>query len=131
MPMPHTSAMKPIDSGGDSSSTISTDPTQSHGPGTCGSGKAAYTPSINIGCVGRGNAIMDALFALIRFFSYGVGLVIVASLIYAGIQYSASRGDPQATAKAVSRIRATVGALVLFIFGFTIVNYVVPAGILK
>src|ERR1700694_1495994 len=83
----------------------------------CGDGHPnngpAYKPSIDIGCIGHGNAIEDALFGIIKFLTDGAGLVIVASLIYAGIQYTASRGDPQATAQAVKRIRSNVLALLI------------------
>jgi hypothetical protein len=63
--------------------------------------------------------------------SYGVGLVIVGSLTYAGIQYTGSRGDPNANAQAVKRIQANVTALLLFVFAYAIVNYIVPGQLLK
>jgi len=87
--------------------------------------------SIDIGCTHKGSAIMDATFAIIRFLSLGVGIIIVGSLVVAGIQYSASRGDPQKTALAITRIQATLIALVLFVFGFAILNYLIPSGFLK
>ena len=113
---------------------------QAIGDKTCGdpkldaSGKPRgdyYTPVIDIGCVGKGNPIMDAAFAVIRFLSYGVGLVVIASIIYAGIQYTISRGDPKATAEAVNRIQSSVFALFLYIFGFALLNYLIPAGVLR
>jgi Type IV secretion system pilin len=87
--------------------------------------------SINIGCEGKGNPIMDALFAVIRFLSAGVGLVVIASIIFGGIQYTSSRGDPQATAKAIERIRSSVIALIIFIFAYALLGYLIPAGVLK
>ena len=87
--------------------------------------------SINIGCKGLGNPIVDATFAIIRFLTNGVGLVIVGSMVYAGIQYSASRGDPQSIVMAQNRIRSNVVALLIFIFGYAILNYIIPAGFLK
>ncbi|HWT55897.1 MAG TPA: hypothetical protein VN031_02590 [Candidatus Microsaccharimonas sp.] len=92
--------------------------------------KNAVTTSIDIGCKGKGNPIMDMLFAFIRFLSYGVGLVIVASLTYAGIQYTGSRGDPSANAQAVKRIQANVSALLLFVFAYAIINYIIPGAVL-
>lgn len=87
--------------------------------------------AIDIGCKGKGNPILDALFAVMRFLTLGVGLVLVASTVVAGIQYTTSRGDPQATAKALGRITSTVGALLFFIFTYAILNWVVPSGVLK
>lgn len=107
-----------------------------------GQGPAIYT-SIDFGCNGDAcvntnsassycasshSPIIDIIFAIIRFLSFGVGLIIVMSLVIAGIQYITSSGNPEATAKAISRIRATVIALILFIFAFAILNYLIPAG---
>jgi hypothetical protein len=120
-------------SSGGSSATFKTG-TPSGGGDVCGGtvdGKdLSVHTTINIGCKGKGNPIADATFAVIRFLSNGVGLVIVGSLVYGGIQYSASRGDPQATAMAVNRLRSTLLALFIFIFGYTILNYLIPAGFL-
>jgi hypothetical protein len=97
----------------------------------CGDGKdghGQYTPSIDLGCQARGNPILDMTFGIVRFLSDGVGLVIVGSLIVGGIQYTTSRGDPQATAKAMGRIQSTIIALLIFIFSYAILNYIIPSG---
>jgi hypothetical protein len=95
-----------------------------------GSANRIYT-SINLGCVGKGNAIVDLGFAIIRFLSAGVGLVVIASIIYGGIQYTMSRGDPQATAAAVDRIRNSLFALLIFVFAYAIIDYIIPRGFLQ
>lgn len=97
----------------------------------CGSTSTSVHLSINIGCRGEGNAILDMLFAFIRVLSVGVGLVIIGSIILAGVQYTTSRGDPQATAKALGRVYNTFGALLLFIFAYAILNWLVPGAILQ
>lgn len=98
----------------------------------CGaSNQNPYTPAIDIGCKGQGNPIADAAFAFIRFASDGVGLVVIGSIIYGGIQYTGSRGDPQSTAMAINRIRSSVFALLIFIFAYAILNYLVPGLVLK
>ena len=91
----------------------------------CGSNPQTQI-SINIGCKSKGNPIMDATFGIIRFLSDGVGIVVVASTVYAGIQYSSSRGDPNASAQAIKRIQSNVIALLIFIFGYALLNYVIP-----
>jgi hypothetical protein len=88
----------------------------------------AVQTSIDIGCRNQGNPIVDMLFAIIRLLSYGVGMVIVGSIIVAGIQYTTSAGDPQAAAKAIGRIKATMIALGIFIFSYPILNYLLPSG---
>ena len=65
------------------------------------------------------------------FLSDGVGLVIIGSIVYAGIQYSSARGDPQASARAINRVQSTLIALLIFIFGYAMLNYLIPAGLLR
>jgi hypothetical protein len=97
----------------------------------CGGGRNATAVSINIGCTGKGSPIADALFALIRFLSIGVGIVIVASTVWAGIQYAMARDDPQAIAKAKARIVSNLEALLIYIFAYAILDYVLPGQFLK
>ena len=98
---------------------------------TCGNGSDAVKTSIDIGCTGQiGNPIIDVAYAIIKILTDGVGLVIIGSIVVGGIQYSASAGDPQATSRAITRIRESLIALVIFIFGFAILNYVIPVGFL-
>lgn len=58
------------------------------------------------------------------------GIVIVASIIIGGIQYSAAGPDPQKVSAAKARIRNAIIALVFFLFGVAILNFLVPGGIL-
>lgn len=106
----------------------------------CGSGNNAVKTSINIGCRGATckssnkdgcSALIDATFAIIRFLSAGVGIVIIGSTIVAGIQYTSARDDPSAVGKAKARIMGNLGALLIFIFGYAILNYVIPAGFFR
>ena len=92
---------------------------------------AQITPAIDLGCRGKGNGILDLIFAIIRLLSMGVGLVVVGSIIVAGIQYTSSRGDPQATANAMKRISSTVIALLIYIFAFALLNWLIPGAVLK
>lgn len=105
--------------------------------------------SINFGCYGNGcgssttgyastsycsnphNGIVDLLFAIIRFLSDGVGLVVIVSVIIGGIQYITSRGDPNATGAAIKRLTSALTALLIFIFAYAILNYVIPVGFFK
>ncbi len=75
------------------------------------------------------NAMIDLLFAIIKFISDGIGLIIIMSLIIAGIQYTFSRGEPQAINSATRRIQSSVTALVIFIFAYAILNFLVPNGL--
>jgi hypothetical protein len=97
----------------------------------CGStSQHAVATSIDLGCQGKGSPLADMLFAIIRILSDGVGLVVIASMVVAGIQFTSSRGDPQASAQAMKRIQSNVTALILFFFAYAILNYLVPGQVL-
>ena len=107
--------------------------------GVSGSGTAIKT-SIDFGCNGDScvtgktqgycskphNGIIDLIFAIIRFLSNGVGIVVIASIVFGGIQYIASGGDPNNTNKAIGRIRSSIIALIIYIFAYAILNYLIP-----
>lgn len=86
--------------------------------------------SINIGCQGKGNPIIDMVLAITRFLSAGAGIVCVASMIVGAIQFTASGGNPKATSDAVKRMASSAGALVFFLFIYAILNWIVPGGLL-
>lgn len=96
---------------------------------TCGEGSDAVKTKFDFGCQGKGNPIADIGFAIIRFLSFGVGLVVVVSIILAGIQYTTSEGNPEKTMAAKFRIRDALVALVVYIFIFAILQYLIPGGI--
>jgi len=96
---------------------------------TCGEGDQAVKITIDVGCRGVGNPIVDMLYAFVRFLSLGVGVVLVASTIVAGIQYTASSGDPTALSKSKARIASNLGALVLFLLTYAILNWLIPGGL--
>ena len=94
----------------------------------CGGGERRVETSIDFGCRGQANPLIDMLFAIIRFLTAGVGIVMIGSFVFAGIQYTTSRGDPQATAAAMKRIRNTLFGLGIYIFAYAILNFLIPAG---
>lgn len=100
-------------------------------PDTCGSGDDAVSIRLNIGCKGQGNAIVDLLLAIVRLLTAGVGIVLVGSIIVAGIQYTTSAGDPNSQAAAIKRIQSTVLALVLFMLTYAIMNWIIPGQVLQ
>lgn len=60
-----------------------------------------------------------------------VGIIIVASLIMGGIEYSTSEGDPQKSAKAKHRITNTIFALFAFFFLYAFLQFLVPNGFIQ
>lgn len=93
--------------------------------------KNAVVTGMDFGCKHKGNAVLDLTFAIIRFLTLGVGVVVIGSMVFAGIQYTASKGDPNATGQALKRIASSAGALILFMFIYAILNWVVPNTLLQ
>lgn len=113
---------------------------EAEGDHYCGKGEDLRVKvSFDIGCLGNDydpsnpdakfNPIVDMAFALLRFLSVGVGLIVAGSMVWAGIQYSTSRGNPQATEAALKRISNAVIALLIYIFAWAILNFLVPGGL--
>lgn len=75
--------------------------------------------------------IVGYIVLAINILSGAVGLIITAVIIASGIQYSSSRDDPQAVAAAKGRIYSAVLALAVFIFAWTILQWLVPGGVLN
>jgi hypothetical protein len=73
--------------------------------------------------------IVAFILVIINVLSGLVGVVIVLVIIVGGIQYSMAAGDPGKVAEARKRILNAVIALVLFIFSFSILQYLVPGGL--
>lgn len=96
---------------------------------TCGDGDTAVGTTVDLGCEGRGNGINDLLFAIIRFLVAGVGVVVIASVIVGGVQYSLAQGDPQKISAARGRVISALGALLLYLFIFALMQWLVPGGV--
>jgi len=100
----------------------------------CGSvANTQIKTTIDFGCLGTAGGIsdpiLDLLFGVLRFLSAGVGILVVASIVVAGIQYTLARDNPQNVESAINRIRSSIIALVIYIFAYAILNYLVPGGL--
>lgn len=73
--------------------------------------------------------IIGYVVTFIRVLSALVGVVVVGSIVYGGIQYTMSKDNPQATAAARERIRNALIALIGYIFTFAFLQWLVPGGI--
>lgn len=75
--------------------------------------------------------ILDLTYAFIRFLSVGVGIVLAISVIISGIQYSMSEGNAEITQKAKARIRSAILGLGIYIFAFSMLQFLIPGGVFK
>ena len=89
-------------------------------------------PDLNTGTLDiQENPIYTRLIQFINFLSFGVTIVIALSVIGSAIQYSASRGDPNQTAAAVKRMTQAGIAVFMYVFGWAILNWLIPGGVLN
>ena len=100
----------------------------------CGDGKGAVNLRFDLGCQGPyykgpGGAIGDLFFSIIRFLSYGVGIAVVIAIILSGIQYTTSEGNPEATQNAKNRIQMAIISLIIYVFIFSIAQFLIPGGL--
>ncbi len=89
---------------------------------------------INFGCLGSKapagmGPIQDLVFALIRFFSVGVGIAVTLSLIIAGIQYTTAEGNPESSQKAKLRAQQALIGLAIYIFSWSLLQFLIPGGL--
>lgn len=115
-----------------------TPPANTPPPGNCGSegGTTGCTadPAATAGSCSadaKCAAIYRYLDDFINLLSAAVGIAAVGMMIYGGIEFSSSGGDPQGVANAKKHITNALIALVAFIFLWAFLNFIIPGGILN
>ena len=90
------------------------------------SGDCMDSSNLNEGNCG----IISAILTLTNVLSAVAVIVITGMVVVGGVQYSASRDNPQAVQAAKSRITNAVIALVVYIFFYAFLQYIIPGGLL-
>lgn len=75
--------------------------------------------------------VTDILVPVINVLSAVVGVVVVLSLIVAGIQYIWNADTSAKVEAAKNRIIAAIVAFVIYIFGMALLQFLIPGGILN
>jgi hypothetical protein len=88
---------------------------------TCSSGSNKSDPQ----CI-----IDRYLNPLINLLSGLVGVVVTISIVYGGIQYASSGGDPGKVSQAKKRILSSIIGLISFLFLYAFLQWIVPGGFL-
>lgn len=73
--------------------------------------------------------IFTYLINAVQVLSAVVGIVVVAMIIYGGIEYSSSAGNPEKAASAKNHITNALFALVAFFFLWAFLNFLIPGGV--
>lgn len=97
--------------------------------------QAAFGPLKDLTCSDpdgglEGNSIVKMLKLAVQVTAVGVGIIITGVLATAGIQYASARGNPQAIAGAKTKILAALGGLAIYLLFATLVNFLIPGGII-
>lgn len=58
-----------------------------------------------------------------------IGLAVTGNIIWAGIQYSMSQGDPSKASKAKDRIRGAIIALIMYLSLSGFIEWLIPGGV--
>lgn len=78
-----------------------------------------------------GSALITSyLNPFIKLLTVLVGVAVTVGVIYGGIQYSMSAGDPQKAASGRKHVRDAVIALVAYALVLSLLNFLIPGGIL-
>lgn len=124
---------KCADSGGTDQSVCPGPVTQ--GQIACMNGdQSQCTPSegqVNCGGNQKCGDIVNSFVDVVNLLSAVVGIIVVGVIIFGGIQFSTSGGDPQRVAEAKKHISNAVIALVAFLLLWAFLNFIIPGGVLN
>lgn len=99
---------------------------------TSSAGECAGIKTDFFACDGDGiDAFGSILTIIILIVSIGVGIVAVGGLVYGAILYASAQDNQEQTKKAIKVVRSVIVGLLLYIFMFTIANWLVPGGIIE
>ncbi len=117
------------DNGGTASSNSS--PFEEETPVGTGGGAGCGSVSTNIiDCDSTGgDPVSGLVIGVINFLAVGVGIAVVGGIIWGGMLYASSNGDPGKTKQGISVIVNAIIGLLLFIFMYAILNFIVPGGL--
>lgn len=103
-------------------------PTGGGGADTTADGCPKATNLIPCSTVG-GNSIWGLLTVVVNFLAAGVGLAVVAGIIYGAVLYSAAGGSAEQAKKGIGYIRNAIIAALLFVFMYAIIQFIIPGGL--
>jgi cytochrome bd-type quinol oxidase subunit 2 len=75
------------------------------------------------------NPIVKDLNQIVNFLGAAVGIFVVGTIIFGGIQYAMASDNSSAVSQAKQRILNGVIALVAFIFVFAFLQWLIPGGV--
>jgi hypothetical protein len=95
---------------------------------TPGCDNANPTPNSLKSCV-KNNPLVDDLNSAVNILAALVGVVVTAVIVFGGVQYATSGGNPEASKAAKTRITNGLLALIVFMFTYALLQWLIPGGI--
>lgn len=98
---------------------------------TCGmDGKGdEIQTSIDYGCTSKDeNGILQILVAGVNFMAIGVGIAVIFGIILGSLKYASANGNAGQAQKGIEIIIGSVVGLIVFIFMWSLINFLVPGG---
>ncbi len=100
------------------------------GGGTSGEDDSCGVDTVILQCSGYGeNPIIRAFVEIFNFFAVGIGILTVIGIILGGIKYITANGNSSQAEQGITIIVNAVIGLLLFIFMFSLINWLVPGGL--
>jgi F0F1-type ATP synthase membrane subunit c/vacuolar-type H+-ATPase subunit K len=65
----------------------------------------------------------------IRLFTAFIGVGVAIAIVYGGVEYGSSGGDPAKAAAGKNRIRNAIFTLVAYFFLYALLNFLIPGGV--
>jgi len=95
--------------------------------GKCG---GATTAILDCGDKTGDEAISEILRQFVLILSVGVGIVAVGGIVFGAVLYASARDNASQTQQAIGIIRNTVIGILMYIFMVSLVNWLIPGGVI-
>ena len=92
-------------------------------------GGAQYTSIIKCNEKAGEGAIIYLLRYVIQLMTYGVGILAVGGVVYAGVMYASASGNQEQVKKAKMMLFNVAIGLLAYAFMFAITNFLIPGGV--
>lgn len=76
-----------------------------------------------------GGSVWNLLAVVVNFLAIGVGVAVLAGIIFGGFLYASSGGSAEQAKRGIGHIRNAIIALLLFIFMYALINFIIPGGL--
>lgn len=77
----------------------------------------------------KDSGVWQLLITIINWLTMGVGIAVVAGIVFGAVRYITSDGNPGQAQQGMSVITNAIIGLLLYLFMYAIINFLVPGGL--